>query len=65
MLVPELRKNQVANLNRNSTYSGTKEKIAKVQEFSVEKVKDSPQRLQPKGAPSEIVESIIEPPVTQ
>ncbi len=42
--------------------SGTIEKVAKVWEVSVERIKDSPPKLQLEGMLSEIVELVIEPP---
>jgi hypothetical protein len=42
--------------------SSAREKVIKVREVSMERVKDSPLTSQPKGTSSKIVEPIIEPP---
>jgi hypothetical protein len=46
----------------SQTDYSAREKAAKVREVLMEKVKDSPPRSQLKGAPSGVVEPIIEPP---
>jgi hypothetical protein len=46
----------------SQTDSNARERVTKVREVLMEKVKDSSPRSQPEGAPSGVVEPIIEPP---